>query len=265
VEPNHPQLSIAKQCELAGISRATFYYRSQKKSDEPLMRKIDEVYTKCPFYGGKRITKQLHRDGLIVNHKRVERVMKEMGIEGLRPKKNTSKRHPQHPVFPYLLKGLNIQQPNQVWSTDITYLRLHDGWLYLVALLDWHSRYVLSWQLSESLHSDFCVRNLKQALEVAQPQIHNSDQGRQFTAFEYVAELQHKHIQISMDGRGRCHDNIMTERLWRTVKYEEVYLKEYRSPQEARASLMDYFRFYNEERLHQSLNYRTPAEVYFNP
>lgn len=228
------------------------------------MRQVDEIYTKCPFYGARRITKQLHRDGTPVNHKRVERVMREMGLEGLQPKRNTSKRHLAHPVYPYLLKGLNIEKVNQVWSTDITYIRLHDGWLYLVALLDWYSRYVIGWQLSESLHSDFCVRNLKQALTVASPQIHNSDQGRQFTAYEYVTQLQEKSIQISMDGRGRCHDNIFNERLWRTVKYEEVYLKEYRSVHEAKQSLSDYFRFYNHERLHQSLGYQTPAEVYFN-
>ena len=228
------------------------------------MRQIDEVYTKCPFYGARRITKQLHRNGTRVNHKRVERLMREMGIEGIQPKRNTSKRHPAHPVYPYLLKGLDIQQPNQVWSTDITYVRLHDSWLYLVALLDWYSRYVVNWELSDSLHSSFCVQNLQQALQTAQPHIHNSDQGRQFTAREYVAQLQERNIEISMDGRGRCHDNIFNERLWRSVKYEEVYLKEYRSAAEARQSLAEYFRFYNHERLHQSLGYRTPAEVYFN-
>ncbi len=227
------------------------------------MRQIDEIYTKSPFYGARRITKQLQRNGMRVNRKRVERVMKEMGIEGVQPKRNTSKRHPAHPVYPYLLRDMNIEKVNQVWSTDITYIRLDDGWVYLVALLDWYSRYVINWQLSESLHSDFCVANLKQALLLAKPHIHNSDQGRQFTAYEYVTTLQGKNIQISMDGRGRCHDNIFNERLWRTVKYEEVYLKEYASVAEAKASLSNYFRFYNQERLHQSLGYQTPAEVYF--
>jgi len=228
------------------------------------MRLIDEIYTKSPFYGARRITKQLHRDDEIVNRKRVERLMKEMGIEGIQPKRNTSKRHPNHPVYPYLLRNMHIEKVNQVWSTDITYIRLHDGWIYLVALLDWYSRYVINWQLSESLHSDFCVANLNEALVSAQPEIHNSDQGRQFTAYEYVAALQERNIQISMDGRGRCHDNIFNERLWRTVKYEEVYLKEYRSVAEAKQSLSDYFRFYNHERLHSSLEYQTPAEVYFD-
>jgi putative transposase len=264
VEPRHPEITIARQCELLGISRATHYYRPVPKDDAPLMRQIDELYTKCPFYGARRITKRLHRDGTPVNHKRVERLMREMGIEGVQPKRNTSKRHPAHPVYPYLLKGLHIEKVNQVWSTDITYVRLHDSWLYLVALLDWYSRYVVGWQLSDSLHSDFCVSNLKQALVTAQPDIHNSDQGRQFTAYEYVAQLHEQRIQISMDGRGRCHDNIFNERLWRTVKYEEVYLKEYASVLDAKQSLAQYFRFYNHERLHSSLGYRTPAEVYFN-
>lgn len=227
------------------------------------MRAIDEIYTKSPFYGARRITKQLDRNGTLVNHKRVERLMREMGIEGVQPKRNTSKRHPQDPVYPYLLRDVNIENVNQVWSTDITYIRLHDGWLYLVALLDWYSRYVINWQLSESLHADFCVKNLEQALKIAQPDIHNSDQGRQFTAYDYVAQLQRKNILISMDGRGRCHDNIFNERLWRTVKYEEVYLKEYTGVADAKESLSDYFRFYNHERLHSSLNYQTPAEVYF--
>jgi putative transposase len=228
-----------------------------------LMRKIDEIYTELPFYGSPRITRELHRQGLPVNHKAVERLMREMGLAGLFPQRNTSKPHPAHPVFPYLLRRKKILYPNHVWGTDITFIRGEGVWFYLVAVLDWYSRYVLSWQLSRTLTADFCVQVIDQALQTATPEIHNSDQGSQFTSFEYIAKLQEfPDIQISMDGRGRCFDNIFTERLWRTVKYEEVYLRDYRSFGEAEQSLGRYFQLYNHRRLHQALDYRTPAEVY---
>lgn len=230
------------------------------------MRKIDEIYTELPFYGSPRITKELHRQGIRANHKAVERLMQEMGLQAIFPQKNTSKPHPQHPVFPYLLRNKSILCPNQVWGTDITFIRGKGIWFYLVAVIDWYSRYVLAWQLSQTLTTDFCAAALADALVGAIPQIHNSDQGSQFTSFEYIGKLrEYPSIQISMDGRGRCFDNIFTERLWRTVKYEEAYLHEYRSFQEARESLGRYFDIYNHRRLHSALRYRTPAEVYFSP
>lgn len=229
------------------------------------MHRIDAIYNDFPYYGEPRITAQLHRDGVTVNHKRVERLLRVMGLQAIHPRKNLSKPHPQHAVYPYLLKGLAITAPNQVWGTDITYIRALGDYFYLVAILDWYSRFVVAWQLSTTMHVSFCVANLERALQNAEPQIHNSDQGSQFTADEYVSSLKvHPDIRISMDGRGRCMDNIFTERLWRSVKYEEVYLNEYHSFAEAQTALTDYFQQYNYQRLHQSLGYKTPAEVYFN-
>ena len=229
------------------------------------MSKIDEIYTELPFYGSPKITKELKNQGIIVNHKKIERLMGKMGLQVLVPQKNTGKPHPDHPVFPYLLRTKRIIYPNQVWGTDITFIRAKGLWFYLVAILDWYSRYVLSWQLSRTLTADFCVNALDQALTIARPEIHNSGQGSQFTSFEYIAKLrEYPEIQISMDGRGRCFDNIFTERLWRTVKYEEVYLKEYQSFDEAQESLNSYFNLYNTRRLHESLNYLTPQKVYFS-
>lgn len=230
------------------------------------MKKIDEIYTELPFYGSPRITKHLRKvDGLTVNHKKIERLMAEMGLYAIVPQRNTSKPHPQHPVFPYLLRRKKITCPNQVWGTDITFIRANGLWFYLVAILDWYSRYVLAWQLSKTLTADFCVSALNQAFKIGRPKIHNSDQGAQFTSFEYIAKLkEHSNIKISMDGRGRCFDNIFTERLWRTVKYEEVYLHDYQSFNEAHESLSRYFKLYNTKRLHSSLDYQTPEQVYFS-
>lgn len=228
------------------------------------MGEIDKIYTNCPFYGYIRITKQLQRNGLIVNHKRVYRLMKIMGIEGICPKKNFSQLNKNHEIYPYLLKGVAISYPNQVWGVDITYIRLKGDWLYLFVVLDWFSRYILAWELSDSLTADFCCLALERALKINTPDIHNSDQGSQLTDKEYLAILKSRPtIKISMDGRGRVFDNIFTERIWRTVKYEEVYLKDYQTPKEARQSLTEYLKFYNEERLHKSLKYQTPAEIYF--
>jgi putative transposase len=235
------------------------------EAEQDLMRQIDEIYTELPFYGSPKITKELQNNGLVINHKKVERLMAEMGLYAIRPQRNTSQKHPKHPVFPYLLRSQKALWPNQVWGTDITFIRGNGLWFYLVAVLDWYSRYVLSWQLSRTLTADFCVEALSQALKIARPQIHNSDQGSQFTSFEYISKLrEYPEIKISMDGRGRCFDNIFTERLWRTVKYEEVYLRDYSSYDEARESLGRYFQLYNTRRLHSSLNYKTPHQVYFS-
>lgn len=227
------------------------------------MHQIDKIYTGYPFYGVPKITHQLKNDGVIINHKRVHRLMRVMGIQAIFPKKNMSRADKNHISFPYLLKNIVINRADQVWGTDITYIKLKKDWLYLVAIIDWFSRYVISWNLSDTLAMDFCLETLEQALKQNIPEIHNSDQGSQFTSAEYTNILQAKKIKISMDGKGRCFDNIFTERLWRTVKYEEVYLKDYQSPKEARQSLSEYFTFYNRKRLHQSLNYQTPEKIYF--
>lgn len=233
--------------------------------DIVVMDAIDRLYTKRPYFGVRRITKHLQIPGVVVNHKRIHRLMQVMGIQAIYPKPNTSIPNKQHEIYPYLLQGVTASYPNHIWGTDITYIRVKGTWMYLVAILDWFSRYVVSWELSDTLGVEFCVEGLKKALATAVPEIHNSDQGSQFTAGEYVGILKaYETITISMDGRGRAMDNIFTERLWRSVKYEEVYLKEYQSPREARQSLTDYFTFYNYERKHQAHNYKTPAEIYFN-
>lgn len=266
VEINNSQISIVRQCELLGINRSAYYYqpKSVSEGEIDIMNRIDKIYTEFPYYGYRKITAQLGRDKLKVNRKKVLRLMRIMGIQAIYPKKNTSKKNMAHPVYPYLLKGLDINHPNHVWGTDITYIRANGIWFYLVAILDWFSRYVVSWRLSKNMSVDFCRAGLKEALTNAVPEYHNSDQGSQFTCEEYIKTLKsHEKIKISMDGRGRCFDNIFTERLWRTVKYEEVYLKSYRSFAEAEESLSNYFRLYNHKRLHEALNYQPPAEVYF--
>lgn len=265
IEPNHEKISIIRQCDLLGINRSGYYYQPKPISLETisLMKRIDTIYTDKPYYGYPKITKQLQRDGFVVNRKRVSNLMQIMGIQAIHPKKNTSKSNTEHLKYPYLLKGLEIIRPNHVWGTDITYVRANGIWFYLMAILDWYSRYVINWKLSKNMYVNFCNETLSEALQNAVPIIHNSDQGSQFTSNDYTNILKQKNIQISMDGRGRCFDNIFTERLWRTVKYEEIYLKEYGSFKEAETSLKKYFHTYNTERLHQSLNYQTPAEVYF--
>jgi putative transposase len=259
-------LSLTRQAELLGISRSGIYYQPRPVNPFNLtvMAEIDRVYTDCPFYGARRIARELKRGGLPVNRKRIVRLMRFMGIEAIYPKKNLSLPDKQHRVYPYLLKGLTIDRPNQVWGVDITYIRLRSGWAYLVALMDWYTRFVLAWRLSDSLGSEFCVEALAAALKINLPGIHNSDQGSQLTSLDYLGQLEaHPSIRISMDGRGRAFDNIFIERLWRTVKYEEVYLKEYVDYDDARSQLNHYFRFYNQRRLHSAINYQTPAEVYF--
>lgn len=227
------------------------------------MRLIDEEFTRHPFYGVERMTAYLGRQGWSVNVKRVRRLMRQMGLEAIYPKPKLSQAHPEHRVYPYLLRDLRIVRPNQVWSTDITYIRLLHGFLYLVAIMDWFSRYVLSWEVSISLETEFCLAALEHALQQARPEIFNSDQGCQFTSMAFTGRLQAAEIAISMDGRGRVYDNIFVERLWRSVKYEKVYLHDWRQVIDARTGLSEYFEFYNHERPHQSLGHKPPAEVYF--
>jgi len=265
VERDSTEVAVLVQCELLGLNRSGVYYQPQASTGRELAlkRRIDEVYTAYPFYGIRRITVQLRADGLLVNHKAVARHMQDMGIRAIYPGPNTSKRAYQHAIYPYLLRGLAIEQPNHVWGVDITYIRLRSGWVYLCAVLDWYSRFVVSWTLDVTLDMGFVLDAMRTALSVAKPTICNSDQGSHFTSPFYTDLLRDAHVQISMDGKGRALDNIFTERLWRTVKYEEVYLKEYASPNDARNSLTAYFEFYNTKRLHQSLAYQTPAQIYF--
>jgi putative transposase len=265
IEPAHPQISIARQCELVGLPRSTYYYQPGGESPENLhlMRLLDEQYTETPYYGIRRMTAWLKSQGYDVNHKRVARLLRTMGLETIYPHPRTSQPHPEHRMYPYLLRGMPITRTNQVWSTDITYIRLHGGFIYLVAVMDWFSRYVLSWAVSITMDVGFCLEALEQALELAHPDIFNTDQGAQFTSLDFTGRLQAAGIRISMDGRGRALDNVFVERLWRTVKYEEVYLKDYETPREAIQGLTAFFVRYNERRQHQSLDYQTPAAVYF--
>lgn len=264
----HSDISIFRQAELLDISRSSVYYEPLADPEEiKIMNAIDVIFTKCPFYGHRRIKTDLWEDYEIwIGKKRTIALMKKMGLEAIYPKKKWHLSDPDQSnrKFPYLLSGLIITESNQVWGTDITYIKLLKGFAYLVAILDWHSRYVISWELSETLEIDFCLANLKQALDIAVPKIHNSDQGSHFTSPQYIDILKSKEtIKISMDGRGRYMDNIFTERLWRTVKYENIYLNEYRNPGEAKQGLTEYFKFYNEKRRHQSLDRKTPAQIYF--
>jgi len=265
IEPEHPEVSIRRQCELVGLNRSTYYYKQVPESELNLflMRLIDQQYMKTPFYGWPRMTAHLCRQGYKVNHKRVQRLMSKMGLQAVYPKRQTSIPAKGHKVYPYLLRNLTITHPNQVWSTDITYIPMRHGFMYLVAVIDWYSRYVLAWELSNTLDGLFCLDALDQALARGQPAIFNTDQGAQFTALAFTSRLETAGIRISMDGRGRALDNVFVERLWRSVKYEHVYLYEYETVPELGKGLGEYFMFYNHERLHQSLSYQTPAEVHF--
>ena len=266
IESGHAHLSIRRQCELLGLSRSTFYYMPAEESDLNLhlMRLIDAYYTKVPFYGRRRMTAHLRYQGYEINIKRVRRLMQKMGLQAIHPKRRTSIAAKGHKVYPYLLRNLAITRPNQVWSTDITYIRMRRGFMYLAAVIDWHSRYVLAWQLSNTLDGLFCLDTLDLALAQGKPDIFNTDQGAQFTAQAFTSRLETAGIRISMDGRGRALDNVFVERLWRTVKYEHVYLHEYTSVPELEKGLEEYLTFYNHERLHQSLAYRPPVEVHFS-
>jgi putative transposase len=264
VEPEHPTLSLRRQCDLVGLHRSTYYYAPATESTENLllMRLIDEQYLKTPFYGWRRMTQHLRREGHLVNHKRVQRLMQRMGVQAVYPKPKTSIASAEHRVYPYLLRNLSITRPNEVWSADITYVPIQHGFMYLVAIIDWFSRYVLAWQLSNTLDGRFCLEALQQALLAGHPVIFNTDQGVQFTALPFTTCLEDAGVRVSMDGRGRALDNIFIERLWRSVKYEDIYLKDYASVPALGAGLDNYFRFYNHDRPHQSLGYRTPAEVH---
>jgi len=261
------EVSVVQQCFLAGVSRATYYAQKMPKSigDSDLLfsRLIDEEYTRHPFYGSRRMVVFLKRAGHTVNRKRVRRLMKQMGLAGMAPGPNTSRAHPEHKVYPYLLRGVDVVRPNQVWSTDITYIRLPHGFVYLVAIIDWYSRRVLGWRISNNMETIFCIDCLEEALRTyGKPEVFNSDQGSQFTSEAFTGVLKREGIEISMDGRGRAFDNIFVERLWRSVKHEDVYLKGYGSIGELTLGLADYFAFYNTERPHQSLGHETPDTVY---
>ncbi len=266
LEWENSKLTILKQCELIEIARSTAYYQLQCATDEDieLMNLIDEQYTETPFYGSRKMTRHLRNLGYNINRKRVRPLMKKLGLEAIYCKPRLSKPNPNHKKFPYLLRGIKIVKPNQVWCTDITYIRLNQGFIYLVAVMDWFSRYVLSWEISVTLDVQFCLEALESALRFGTPGIFNTDQGSQFTSNVFTSTLQKANISISMDGRGRCFDNIFIERLWRSLKYENVYIKDYQTVSEAINGIGDYFDIYNNKRLHKSLNYKTPREIYFN-
>jgi len=264
IDREHPNLSVVRQCSLLGISRSSVYSRPCEAGeyDLELMSLIDRQYLATPFYGSRRMTAWLKIQGHRVNRKRVQRLMRLMGIEAIYRRPNTSKPSPQHKVYPYLLRNLEISKVNQVWASDITYIPMARGFMYLVVIMDWYSRYVLSWRLSNTLDADFCVDALEEALSKGRPQIFNTDQGSQFTSDAFTGMLMEHGIQISMDGKRRYMDNIFVERLWRSVKYEEVYLKAYEAVGDAKTGLGAYLGFYNDERLHQSLEYQTPCQVF---
>ena len=264
IEDGHPELSKLKQCALLGISRSSLYYqpRGPSKEDLVLMKLMDQQYLATPFYGSRRIAAWLQRQGHQVGRKRVRRLMRTMGLTAIYRRPRTSQPAPGHKVYPYLLRGMGIIRPNQVWAADITYIPMAKGFLYLVAIMDWYSRYVLAWRLSNTLDTDFCLDALGEALGKDKPEVFNTDQGSQFTSQGFTGVLEEHGVRVSMDGKGRYTDNIFVERLWRTVKYEEVYLKGYENGREAKAGIDASFRFYNTQRPHQALGYRTPAEVF---
>jgi putative transposase len=267
VEHADPVLSVVAQCRLLKVARSTLYYRSAPASPDDLavMRRMDELHLASPFYGSRRMTAVLRRESWLVNRKRVQRLMRVMGLEAIFQKPNTSHGHPGHEVYPYLLRGLSIDRPNQVWCADITYIPMAKGFVYLVVVMDWFSRRVLTWRLSITLEAAFCVEALQDALRrYGEPDIFNTDQGAQFTAADFLDELKVRGVRISMDGRGRFLDNIFIERLWRSLKYEEVFIKAYGSVAEARLGIGGWFAFYNDERPHQALGYRTPRAVFNN-
>lgn len=259
IDPCDPDLSVRRQCELLGLSRSSCYYALRGEGEEnlALMRSIDELYTRWPFYGSRRLA-----DELRVNRKRVQRLMRLMGIEAIYPKKRTTRPAAGHRVYPYLLRNVEVTRVDQVWSSDITYVPLKHGWLYLAAVLDWFSRKVLAWRLSNTMDGGFCCEALDEALSLKTPEVFNTDQGSQFTATAFTERLARRGVAISMDGRGRALDNVFIERLWRSVKHEDVYLRDYQSVRECEAGLAAYFAFYNGRRRHQSLDRRTPEEVY---
>ena len=264
VDRQHQALSTVRQCTLLDISRSSVYYRPRAPSQKglALMKQIDQQYLVTPFYGSRRMKVWLGRQGHWVNRKRVQRLMRNMGLQAIYRRPRTSQPGPGHKVYPYLLSGMEITRPNQVWAADITYIPMARGFLYLVAIMDWYSRYVVAWRLSNTLDADFCVETLEEALGKGKSEVFNTDQGSQFTSEGFTGLLDQHGVRISMDGKGRYRDNIIVERLWRTVKYEEVYLKAYSNGREAKDGLEAYLHFYNTQRPHQALGYRTPAEVF---
>lgn len=258
-------MSIRRQCQLVGLNRSTFYLEPASETPENLlfMRLIDEQYLERPFYGSRRMREHLRGLGHVVNRKRVQRLMRKMGLEAIYPKPKTSQRGVEHTVYPYLLRDVDVVRPCQVWSTDITYVPMPRGFMYLVAVIDWYSRYVLSWQLSNTLDGGFCLEALESALQWGRPEIFNTDQGVQFTASGFTSTVEAAGIRVSMDGRGRALDNVFVERLWRSVKYEDIYLRDYEDGRALHRGLRRYFAFYNHERPHQSLGYRCPVEVHY--
>ena len=268
IEPGNKQISVSRQAELLDLPRSSYYRWAEGRKGEAddnleLMRLIDEEYTRRPFYGSRKMRDYLRRSGYPVNRKRIQRMMRLMGLRSVAPTPNTSKPAQEHKIYPYLLRGMDINRPNQVWCTDITYIRLRGGFVYLVAIMDWYSRKVLSWEVSASMEGNFCVSTLERALRLfPAPEIFNSDQGSQFTSNGFTGVLKSVGITISMDGKGRCMDSIFIERLWRSVKYEEIYLKEYETVDELRKSLAKYFHFYNQDRPHQTFGEATPGEIY---
>lgn len=265
VQPDHTQLSIRRQCELLGLSRSMLYYLPVGVSaeDQAIMKAIDRLFTRWPFYGSRKILLELRKEEHEVNRKKVQRLMRLMGLQAQVPGPHTSKPHPDHPIYPYLIGGMDVVRPNQVWATDITYIPLEQGWCYLIAVIDWHSRAILSWRLSNTMTVEFCVEALEEALRHhGPPEVFNTDQGAQFTSPDFTGVLKRAAITISMDGKGRATDNVFIERVWRSLKYEDVYLHAYATLAEAHAGIGAWIRFYNVRRPHQSLNNRTPMEVY---
>jgi putative transposase len=264
VEVGVANLSVRCQCERLGLPRASYYYEPVPETAEnlALRRRIDEQYTACPYYGSRRMTAWLASRGEAVNRKRVQRLMRVMGLEAIYPKPRTTGPASGHKKYPYVLRGVAIERPNQGWSADITYVPMAHGFMDLAAAIDWHSRYVLAWRLSNTLDGDFCLAMLEEALAQGRPEVFNPDQGVQFTAQAWTGRLEAAGVAVSMDGKGRALDNGFVERLWRTVKYEDLYLRRYATVPELERGLRQYLRFYNQERLHQSLDYRTPAQVY---
>jgi putative transposase len=265
IEPGHAELSIRRQCELVGLNRSSWYYEPATESafNLHLMRKIDALYLKRPFFGWRRMTTTLQKAGYPVNHKRIRRLMQKMGLQAIYPKHRTSQPGEGHKIYPYLLRNLAITGADQVWCADITYIPLRRGFMYLVAVMDWFSRYVLAWQLANTLDGQFCLDAVEQALCLGKPSVFNTDQGAQFTAHAFTSRLEDTGIRVSMDGKGRAMDNIMVERLWRTVKYEDIYIRDYETVPALYKGLGSYFSFYNRERFHQSLGNATPAEIHF--
>ena len=264
IEAPHPQLSVHRQCQLLGLPRSSFYYRpvAADPLTLELMNAIDRIYTERPIYGVRRICAALRRDGYPVNPKRVHRLMQAMGLQAIYPRRQRTTPDPEHRVYPYLLRGRTVDRPDQVWCSDITYLPLSSGFVYLVAVMDWFSRYVLAWRISNTLDAAFCVEALEEALGQGRPEIFNTDQGAQFTSAAFTGRVEAAGARVSMDGRGRVLDNIFIERLWRSLKYEDVYLRDYATVPQLIEGVAAYFRFYNLERPHQAFDYETPSHVY---